>query len=420
MERVKSVVGGFVLRLLIVYFVIYIFPFPLSYVPGVNLATKAYGSGLEQVVIWVGDNVLGVDATTVRTGSGDTTHRWVRSLLFLVFASLGALGWTIASRARPVNRRLLDGFLVYVQIYLACILLSYGWHKLIPVQFSSPGPDRLVNTFGQTSPMGLVWTFMGTSASYQMFGGFGEVLAGLLLFWRRTRLLGAMIGAAVMAQVVALNFSYDVPVKLGSSHYLFMALIVMSRDANRLVAVFWTNKPVEPSVLEPFPIERRWVRNTYLTLKLLLLAYFTLFQIFENYSIYDYYSKQAEVSPIHGFYKTESINRGGLEGKAIEDNERWVRVGIDGRSQRLGAVRAHGFTRRYQFDLDDDASTMTIYWDNELHVLQLDWPEDDLLRLVGELEGDAFEVRLRRVAEEDASLLTTRGFHWINEYPFNW
>src|SRR5437899_11151387 len=102
------------------------------------------------------------------------------------------------------------------------------------MQFPPPALDRLVQPFGDASPMGLAWTFVGASPAYEIFTGTGELLGGLLLTMQRTTLLGALVAAGVMAHVVALNFCYDVPVKLFSSHLLALALWLMIPDARRL------------------------------------------------------------------------------------------------------------------------------------------------------------------------------------------
>ncbi|MEM8964149.1 MAG: hypothetical protein AAGD38_21875 [Acidobacteriota bacterium] len=407
-------------RFFVVYFLLMIFPFPLYYVPGISVGAQAYATGLEQLTIWVGDTVFNVDASITRTGSGDTTNSYVwlfiRAVLSLVVATI----WMLVARGRAMSARFFDGVLVYCQLFLASILLSYGWHKLMPVQFSAPGPDRLLNSFGQTSPMGLVWVFMGTSAPYQMFAGFGEVLAGLLLFWRRTRLLGAIIGAVVMANVAALNYCFDVPVKLSSTHYLLIASIVIARDFSRLKAFFITNQAAPPAEFEPFPVERGWLRHTYLVLKLIVFGYFGFFMAYQNYGMLHEYGFLKDTGPFHGFYEIESFTRDGLSGREIEDEHRWVRVGINGRYNGLGAVRANGYWRRYFFQLDEEQEgALTMRVRGEEYPMTYEWVEDDVLAFRGQLEGGEVEIVLRRVPEEQESLLTTRGFHWINEYPFN-
>ena len=40
------------------------------------------------------------------------------------------------------------------------------------------------------------------------------------------------------------------------------------------------------------------------------------------------------------------------------------------------------------------------------------------LRLILTMDGETIQAKLRR-ADEKSFLLTSRGFHWINEYPFN-
>ena len=47
--------------------------------------------------------------------------------------------------------------------------------------------------YGDSSPMGLVWTFVGASVGYEIFSGLFEAISGYLLFWRRTALVGSLM-----------------------------------------------------------------------------------------------------------------------------------------------------------------------------------------------------------------------------------
>jgi hypothetical protein len=73
---------------------------------------------------------------------------------------------------------------------------------------------QLVQTYGDMSPMGVLWKFMGQSPYYQSFTGLVELLAGLFLCFRFTYLLGLTLGFLAFSQVFALNLFFDVPVKL--------------------------------------------------------------------------------------------------------------------------------------------------------------------------------------------------------------
>jgi hypothetical protein len=49
---------------------------------------------------------------------------------------------------------------------------------------------------------------------------------------------GALVSIGVMSPVVALNFCYDVPVKLYSSHLLAMKVFLILPDLRRLLNLF--------------------------------------------------------------------------------------------------------------------------------------------------------------------------------------
>ena len=93
--------------------------------------------------------------------------------------------------------------------------------------------------------MNVLWAFMGASRPYTVFAGLGEVLAALLLIWRRTGSLGGLVTIGVMTNVAMLNFCYDVPVKLYSSHLLVMAILVVLPDVGRLANVLIWNRPAD-------------------------------------------------------------------------------------------------------------------------------------------------------------------------------
>ena len=117
---------------------------------------------------------------------------------------------------------------------------------------SGPNEYQLARTYGESSPMGLLWTFMAASPAYTFFAGMGEVIGGVLLVFRRTMTLGAIVTFGVMTNVMMLNFCYDVPVKQYSFHLMIMALIIAMPDLSRLMNVLLFNRATEPTnLLEP-------------------------------------------------------------------------------------------------------------------------------------------------------------------------
>ena len=95
-------------------------------------------------------------------------------------------------------------------------------------------------------PMGVLWSFMGFSNVYQIFTGIGEALGSLLIVFRRTTTLGALLLCGVLANVALLNYTFDVPVKLFSTNLLLMAVFLAAPDAKRLFDVLVRNRPAAP------------------------------------------------------------------------------------------------------------------------------------------------------------------------------
>lgn len=54
-------------------------------------------------------------------------------------------------------------------------MLIHGFAKVFEGQFPFPPLDALNETYANSSPMGLLWRFMGFSKSYSVFAGIGEL-----------------------------------------------------------------------------------------------------------------------------------------------------------------------------------------------------------------------------------------------------
>jgi len=223
-----------VFRFVFVYLILYNLPFPL-----------------DALTIWVGRHVFHQTVEITFSGSGDTSAAWIRGFCILVVAVFATVIWTLLDRNRTQYDRLHEGLRVYVRFVLALAMISYGAIKVIPSQFPLPTLHRLMEPFGDASPMGLLWTFMGASPAYSMFAGAIEMLGGLLLTARRTTLVGALVCLGTLSNVVALNFCYDVPVKLYSIHLFLMAAFLATSDVKRLTDFFVRGRAVTAEPLRP-------------------------------------------------------------------------------------------------------------------------------------------------------------------------
>jgi hypothetical protein len=90
-------------------------------------------------------------------------------------------------------------------------------------------------------PWGLLGHSLGFSRGYNIFMGIAEIAAGLLLF-RRTATAGAVITLMTTANVMAVNYFFDVPVKIVSTLLVVMTLMILGPLYPAIVAVFLFRK----------------------------------------------------------------------------------------------------------------------------------------------------------------------------------
>src|SRR5262249_35055688 len=114
-------------------------------------------------------------------GSKDTTFAYVEVVCFLVIALSGAAIWSVLDRRRKRYPLLYRWFIVDLRLCLGAVMISYGCVKFFAAQFPPPTLSRLIEPYGDFSPMAALWTFMGTSWIYRIFAGFTEAIAGALL-----------------------------------------------------------------------------------------------------------------------------------------------------------------------------------------------------------------------------------------------
>src|SRR5690606_2599072 len=88
-----------------------------------------------------------------------------------------------------------------------------------------------------------------------------EVLGGLLLMYRKTRTLGAIVCFGVTLNIFLMNISYDIPVKLFSLQLMILAAFLIGLDHKRLVNIFILNKPAGIQ-LNQNPFKTKWANTT--------------------------------------------------------------------------------------------------------------------------------------------------------------
>jgi hypothetical protein len=373
---------------------------------------------LSPLVSWTAKHVFGIASPlVVFSGSGDKTYDWVQVFCLLVIASAGTALWPLLGRRRPEETALHRRFHVFLRLALGATLVQYGLAKVIPLQMPEPGPLRLIERFGDFSPMGVLWASVGASQPYEIFTGCVELIGGALLFAPQTALLGGLVTLAATTQVFVLNMTYDVPVKQFSFHLVLLSLFVIAPDARRLVDVILLNRPAVPSTLRASGRRtRRWSIP-----QLAFGAYVVVATGISNVSMWRTYGGGAAKPPLYGVWTVDEMTRDGvLLPPLLSDQDRWRRVVV----QWPGSIT---FQR-----MDDALTTYAASVDPVRRSLALsrrddkDWkasfvfeqPSPKELVLDGTLDGHRLHVRTMLV-DRSSFQLVNRGFSWVQEYPFN-
>ena len=101
------------------------------------------------------------------------------------------------------------------------------------------------------------------------------------------------------------------------------------------------------------------------------------------------------------------------------DTTRWNRLIVAAKG--YAAIRLmNDSSLNYHFEIDTLAKTAILYpFSDTLHKSRLNFIKDSLyLTLTGKIGGDSVFIKLKRF-DENRFRLVNRGFHWVNEYPFN-
>ncbi len=357
-------------------------------------------------------------------GSGDTSFDWALVFTYGILAVGGAFVWTLLDRKRKHYSELNYWLCLILRYMLAAVSFNYGIWKVFALQMTFPSLSQLATPLGDYLPMRFSWMFIGYGGPYQIFSGVAEVLVALLLVWRRTALLGALLAVGVFANVVMLNFSYDIPVKIKSSHLLVLSLFLVWQERKRLLAFFVQNKEVLPSSVFERPFTEKWKKNLGVSLKLLFFVLYFGVQVFFSYNTFA--ERQASstrvLQPVEpGIYHVELfVKNGDTIPESLANSERWRDVVFDYNGEGSMSARDTIFFMSYgraYFGYQPDSMGKQLEiraFRQRIANFAMDLSESDRMILNGSKGEDSLHVVLRKLDRHFP--LADRQFHWISEW----
>jgi hypothetical protein len=189
-------------------------------------------------------------------------------------------------------------------------MLKYGFDKVFKAQFYLPEPNLLFTPLGKLDKDILYWSTMGSSYSYNIFMGLMEVIPALLLLFKKTRILGLFILSGVLINVVFVNFSFDISVKLFSSFLLFINLLLLAPSIKKIIQFFVLNKLTAlPYLAGSEIIASQTIRLSIKGFAILFIFMETLLPTVQSGN---YNDDTVPRNPLHGAYEISKSESKGL------------------------------------------------------------------------------------------------------------
>lgn len=404
---------------------------------------------LDIVISWTGKHLFHISYTIISPYDGqhnDRTYTYLLYFTMAVAAVLGAAIWSVLDRKRTNYQTLYYWFTAIVRYYLAFTLFIFALEKFFKMQFPDLGYYTLTEKLGDMSPMHLAWAFFGYSYGYNIFIGIAECAALFLLF-RRTMTFGAILTLATLANVMAVNYNYDVHAKMYPTALFVMTLFLLLRDANRLIRFFFTGQAVSLPVINAPVFKKRWMNISKILLKSLVIGYCIIFPVKDYFG----YKKNAEErgkikSKIAGIYDVAVfvVNKDTLTN---ENPLRWNQLVIG--DKMVEAVRLSGDSIAFVYVSVDKneiivsedqtglfAKMQEVHneyginiWDPKMDSilisrqiessLRFGFADSTTLKLNGMIKKDSVSIIAKRKPIDINNFrLMKRRFHWINETSY--
>lgn len=417
-----SLLRKFCFRFYAIFFALWIIPMSLEILPGINLVIGYIYQAIDGVSGLFNKWLWHIEpAKLPPNGNGDFPEMWMSTFTFLLLSFVAALVWSILDRKRSHYQRLEYWVVQMVRYFIIFNGFSYGLVKVFGLQFVFPSLSQLATPLGDFLPMRLSWMFLGYSYPYQFFSGAIELFAAVLLLFRQTATLGALVSGGVFINVMMLNLGYDIPVKANSIMLVVLCLYLLAHELPRLIAFFFRLE-ARPSPIFIFPFEtkrgRRIARVAKWTLVLYVLGLNLAMDISGNGN------QETKAGPIkQGIY---DVLEHQVNGQAITpdqpDSVYWQNMVFDVASGGSIKTADTRFRQRYgrsyfHYKLDSATNTIALrkMGADSLPLMQFRYQYRDSVYLVLSAYPDSSARKLLLKRRLKGFPLAEKQFHWISE-----
>lgn len=237
--------------------------------------------------------------------SSDATTMYLLFFVMLFFALIITGTLSFFSFWKIHQDKILKTIQLILTFYLALVLLKYGFDKIFKAQFYLPEPNTLFTPLGMLEKDILFWSTMGTSRSYNIFMGLMEVIPAMFLLYHKTRNLGLFITLGVLINVVCVNFSFDISVKLFSSFLLLITLVLLAPNLKTFLRLFIQSKVSQLKVLSGKNIIQK--STIRISIKTILILFFLIESFYPYWQMGNFNDDKMPRNYLHGAYEVTEV-----------------------------------------------------------------------------------------------------------------
>jgi len=186
--------------------------------------------------------------------------------------------------------------------YLSYTLILFAISKFFGAQFWTQNFVEYI-PLGELSNRQLAWAYFGRSYNYNLFIGIIEFIAGSLILFKRTRLIGLLLALGIYTNIVLIDFEFEINDAIQHATLEFIIVLIwLLPYRNDLKKYFW-------GMAGTF-VSRESTKNK------LFSIYFpiTLIILSSSYAVYRY-TKSNPTDKILGAYEIQNLS---INGEKLE------------------------------------------------------------------------------------------------------
>jgi hypothetical protein len=227
-----------------------------------------------------------------------------------IIAIAGTIIWSFVDKKNKEYTSLYYWLRVIVRYRLAVALIAYGFIKLFPMQAPLPSISNLNTNYGDLDAWKIFSLSLGIVPSYESFLGLVEILAGLLLFYRRTATIATLLILPFTGNVLMSNLAYEGGEYVYSFYLVVMALFLFAFDGVRLFTLLTFEKPTLPNRFNPV-FRETWQKHGRLILKSAFIGFFVMLYGYKTYAGYKqgpyHFPQQPGLAEASGLYNVSEF-----------------------------------------------------------------------------------------------------------------